>query len=147
MGLLTKDIASYEIPENMGTMGISMYIHGNLSSIGEWHTVWAFQCKAGLGQGEPLSPYLFLLCMEVLGRVIQRHREKGKIIGIKISRASPQVTRLFFSNNALYLFRVDKKTSRKMGQVLSTLCETLGQIIICGKSYIKFSVNTLDEEI
>ena len=42
-----------------------------------------FGKERGLRQGDPISPYLFIMVVEVLGRVFLRKMEGGVIKGIK----------------------------------------------------------------
>ena len=50
----------------------------------------------GIRQGDPLSPYLFLLCSEGLHRMIQKAAESGDIQGVSIFRNGPKLTPPFF---------------------------------------------------
>ncbi|KAL5564513.1 hypothetical protein UlMin_027677 [Ulmus minor] len=65
--------------------------------------VRSFFPKCGLRQGDPLSPYLFILCMEVLSRLINKKVTDGFIFGFKISRHSPTLHYLFFADDVFLM--------------------------------------------
>lgn len=48
----------------------------------------------GLRQGDPLSPYLIIICTEGLTSLIRRVKAKGDIHGIKVCRSAPILTHL-----------------------------------------------------
>jgi hypothetical protein len=50
------------------------------------------QPSQGLRQGDPLSPYLFLLCAEGLHSLIQKAKMDGDIQGISLCRRGPKIT-------------------------------------------------------
>ena len=50
----------------------------------------------GLRQGNPLSPYLFLLVFEGLNSLIQQAVAAGDIIGFSLCHNGPQISHLFF---------------------------------------------------
>ena len=50
----------------------------------------------GLRQGDPLFPYLFLLCTKGLHGLISKAATSGDIRGISICKNGPRLTHLFF---------------------------------------------------
>ena len=46
-------------------------------------------------QGDPLSPYLFLLCTEGFYGLLRKAEENGDIMGVSIYRSAPKLTHLF----------------------------------------------------
>ena len=50
----------------------------------------------GIRQGDPLSPYLFLLCAEGLSALIKASMCNGSVEGIAICRWGPKLSHLFF---------------------------------------------------
>lgn len=53
-----------------------------------------FWSSRGIGQGDPLSPSLFVLAAEVLGRMISRANEMGFVDSFRVMRASSGVSPL-----------------------------------------------------
>lgn len=51
--------------------------------------------QRGLRQGDPLSPYLFILCAEGLSALLQKAEHEGRIQGIKICRGAPSVNHIY----------------------------------------------------
>lgn len=56
----------------------------------------------GLRQGDPLSPYLFLLVGEVLSKRISLAIDEGSLRGITLSRVGPVISHLLFADESLY---------------------------------------------
>ena len=54
----------------------------------------------GLRQGDPLLPFLFILCTEVLISHIKQAEKDQKITGIKIARGSPVISHLLFAKQS-----------------------------------------------
>lgn len=61
--------------------------------------------KVGLRQGDPLSPYIFILCIESPSRHLELQQEKGSIKGLKICQRAPEISHLLFADDALFFLK------------------------------------------
>ena len=93
----------------------------------------------GLRQGDPLSPYLFLICAEGLSSSLAHKEEVRGIEGVRVCRNAPSVSHLLFTDDSLILMRADLVNATSLRQVLDEYCASSGQLVSEGKSNI-FSV-------
>ena len=92
--------------------------------------------ERGLRQGDPLSSYLFLVCMEGLTSIIKEYERKGLITGIKVARGAPTVTHMFFADDSYIFCKATKEDAEHVTNILST-CETAsGQKLNVEKSSV-----------
>ena len=64
----------------------------------QWEAVGNIKPTRGLKQGDPFSPYLFLLCAQGLSGLLNRAKEEKRIHGVTASKKGPKVTHLFFAD-------------------------------------------------
>ncbi|XP_019179933.1 PREDICTED: uncharacterized protein LOC109175136 [Ipomoea nil] len=96
----------------------------------------------GIRQGDPLSPYLFILCAEGLSILLQQAEARGDIHGIRVARGAPAVTHFFFADDSLLFFRALQSEALKIKECLDLYSAASGQLINFDKSNAVFSINT-----
>jgi len=71
-----------------------------------------FKPTHGLRQGDPLSPYLFILCMEKLSIAIHNLVLQGNWDPIRMSATSPHLSHLLFADDVLLFTKAKKSQIR-----------------------------------
>ena len=74
----------------------------------------------GIRQGEPLSPFLFLLCTEGLNNLILKAASEGSLHGFALSRRSPRLTHLLFVDDSLLFCKSNINECQKVLDLLAS---------------------------
>jgi hypothetical protein len=99
----------------------------------------------GLRQGDLLSPYLFLVCVEVLSVMLQRVESIGAIMGVPTSKNGPRINHLFFADYNLLFCKVNLVEWRRITQIFDKYEEASRQKLNKEKTSLFFS-RTISEE-
>ncbi|CAA7028167.1 unnamed protein product [Microthlaspi erraticum] len=111
------------------------------------HVLWngekteAFTPSRGLRQGDPLSPYLFVLCMERLCHLIEESIAGRQWKPISLSRGEPQLSHILFADDLILFAEASVAQIRIIRRVLEKFCMASGQKVSLEKSKIYFSAN------
>ncbi|KAF7821505.1 ribonuclease H [Senna tora] len=119
--------------ECVTTHAVRIMVNGDL-------TDWLLP-SAGLSQVDPLSPYLFLLCANVLSNYLLKAQENKSIRGIKICRLALTINHLMYADDILLFFKADKRTYEELGSLLQEFGDMSGLRMSNQKSELKFSPN------
>uniref|UniRef100_A0A2N9F4S2 Reverse transcriptase domain-containing protein n=1 Tax=Fagus sylvatica TaxID=28930 RepID=A0A2N9F4S2_FAGSY len=104
-----------------------------------------FNPSRGLRQGDPLSPYLFLLCAEGLHALLTRATISRHLQGIAISRGGPKLTHLFFADDSVLFCRATLMECNTILEILRKYERASGQQINQDKTTLFFSASTTAE--
>ena len=88
-----------------------------------------FHPQRGLCQGDPLSPYLFLLCAEGLHSLIQQAENSGVLNGVSLRSSGPKVSHLFFAEDSLLFAKANLTDCSTIMDILAIYKLATGQQI------------------
>ena len=74
----------------------------------------------GLRQGDPISPYLFLICAEALSSLLTSAEKNGQIRGVLTSKKGPRLNYLFFVDDSLLFCKAELRHWHRLTELLST---------------------------
>ncbi|KAK6154068.1 hypothetical protein DH2020_013707 [Rehmannia glutinosa] len=98
--------------------------------------------QRGIRQGDPISPYIFIICVEVFSCILQDLQAAGKIHGIKINRHAPSISHLFFADDTLLFGHATVEEAQHLKFAIDLFEKASGQRLNHDKSGVLFSPNT-----
>ncbi|KAA3453378.1 reverse transcriptase [Gossypium australe] len=113
-------------------------------SINGCNSDW-FSPSRGLRQGDPLSPFLFLICVEGFSVLIEEAKRKGLMQGAPIGRARFSINHLFFVDDSILFGDASCKGVEAVRDVIKEYESISGQRVNFEKSLIYFGANVNNE--
>ena len=95
----------------------------------------------GIRQGCPLSPYLFVLCIEHLSHGIHNAVNVGKWHPIMLSRTGTPLSHLFFADDLLLLAEATVEQAKVISTILADFCFCSDAKVNTSKTLLYFSKN------
>jgi hypothetical protein len=72
----------------------------------------------GIRQGDPISPFLFLLCAEALSALLSKAERTGAITGVPTSFKGPRLNHLFFADDSMLFYKANSVEWRRLFRIL-----------------------------
>ena len=80
----------------------------------------------GIRQGDPLLPYLFLLCAKGCSSLLAKAEEEGWIHEVSTCRRAPNISHLLFADDSLIFCRANQEEVQAITEVLQTYATSTG---------------------
>ena len=95
----------------------------------------------GILQGDPLSPYQFVICAEGFTSLLAKVEIEGRLHGVAVCRSAPSITNLLFADDSLIFCQANKDEVQVVSDTLQLYAEASSQCINLEKSSAYFSSN------
>ena len=102
------------IMQCVSTMSFSIILNGGISK--------HFLLTCGLRQGDPLSPYLFILCQEVLSRLIESEYATKALQGVKMNPSGPAFTHVMYADDLMLFAKASTREVKILDVCLEKYC-------------------------
>jgi hypothetical protein len=102
----------------------------------------SFKPSRGIRQGDPISPYLFLLCSEGLTCLLKSRGPQFISRGIRVSLHAPWISHLLFADDCLIFTQASKRGADRISEILEVYNRGSGQLVNKHKSAV-FLVKTV----
>ena len=99
----------------------------------------------GLRQGDPLSPYLFLICAEGFTLLLAKVKLDGRLHEVAVCKNAPCITNLLFADDSLIFCQANKDEVQVVSDTLQLYGEASGQCINLEMSSTYFNSNVFVE--
>ena len=94
-----------------------------------------------LRQGDPISPFLPLFCVEGLSALLNQASRSGAIHGVAACPRGPQISRLFFANDSIIFCRATSVECAHLEHILETYEQASSQRLNHDKTTLFFNKN------
>ncbi|GJX73331.1 RNA-directed DNA polymerase, eukaryota [Tanacetum coccineum] len=128
-----------------GNMDHEMCDYIKIFYLPEWGDSWTLQGGRGLRQGDPISPYLFTLVMEVFTLIMMKNIEESDEFGYHFGCKELKLSHMCFADDLLVLCKGNKESLKVIKKSLKEFNQVSGLTSNLGKSVMFFG-SIKDEE-
>ena len=135
----------FQIPDYISNVIMSCVSSSSILILFNGGKLDPFLPSRGIRQGNPLSPYLFIMCMQYLSYLIHDKCRDNLWDPIKAARHGPAFSHLFFPDDLVLFAKADRKNCHSVSDVLESFCDIFSQKVNHNKSKVFFSPNVCAE--
>ena len=103
----------------------------------------ALKPSRGLHQGDPLSPYIFILAMDALSHLLRKAETDNFISGITIARGAPSISHLLFADDVILFAKADMAEVSELMKIINCFTRASGQKVNILKTGLIFGKKVL----
>jgi len=144
---LRSCLCDYGFPDTTIKLIMHCFTSSSFSILWNGNKLPPFHPSHGLRQGDPLSLYLFILCMEKLSSAINNAVHQGNWEPVHISNLGPKLSHLLFADDVLLFTKANSTQLRFIRDLFDRFSKSLGLKINLHKSRAFYSSGVTRDQI
>jgi hypothetical protein len=111
-----------KVMECVETVSFSVRVNGNLSEV--------FKPTRGIRQGDPISPYLFLICAEGFSCMLKYYGAGHLSRGVRVGIHCPWISHFLFADDCLVFTQATAEGANRLKEILERYRRVLDKWLI-----------------
>ncbi|XP_061371295.1 uncharacterized protein LOC133313895 [Gastrolobium bilobum] len=141
---LQRSLEEIRLPQHLIELIMKCVQSTNINVLWNGGRTKAFRPTRCIRQGDPLSPYLFVIAMEKLSHIIATATSGGLWKPIRVGVKGPQISHLVFADDLMIFMEASEEQLDVLMKCLCLFEEIFGQKLSVDKTTIFFSRKTSD---
>ncbi|XP_057420539.1 uncharacterized protein LOC130714634 [Lotus japonicus] len=133
-GFLEETIRDFGFPDSICRLIMCCVSSAKLALLWNGTRLPWFSPVRGLRQGDPMSPYLFVMCMEKLSVRIQNTVDASLWQPITLSRGGPPLSHIFFADDVMLFCKATTTQVELVADILDSFGAASGLVVSAAKS-------------
>lgn len=125
-GFVEKTLEDARLPRKLVYVIMQIISSGSCRLIWNWEATDSIKPSRGLRQGDPLSPCIFVLCLERLGHLLQMTVNQGQLRLVRASRRGPVLSYVFFADDLILFSEAKENQLLCIKEGLEMFCKSSG---------------------
>ena len=143
-GFIHDTLIDVGLPENLRTVIMDSITTVSMQVLWNGRPTESFKPTRGVRQGDPLSPYIFVLCLERFLQQISQLVKVRKWLPIFLGKGPP-ISHLCFADDILLICEASLNQAELVKDCLRNFCNASGQEVSASKTHVYFSKNVSDD--
>ncbi|KAJ4757006.1 RNA-directed DNA polymerase (reverse transcriptase)-related family protein [Rhynchospora pubera] len=144
---LTTSMLYLNVPSKLINLLMSSYTRAHVSININGKGNGFITPTRGLRQGCPMSPYCFIMAMEMLTRRLKKGLREGQLLGLKLAHTSPVLTHLLYADDLVLVGGSAQREVDTIMHILNNFALASGLVMNPEKSNLWFSKNSQQHEV
>ncbi|KAJ0732921.1 putative RNA-directed DNA polymerase [Helianthus annuus] len=143
---LDKILAQMNFPDRWRGWIMATLTSSRASVLVNGSPTMEFDCSRGLRQGDPLSPFLFVLAMEALTGIMKKAVSEGIFKGLRVSAAGPVLSHLIYADDVVFMGEWSSENAINLRRILRCFHLASGLKVNLAKCSL-FGIGVSDVEV